>query len=131
LQTLGWQASIADTEAAGTISQNLTFDLDNQLHSWGLPNTEGDFSALYSILEGKANLRASAHIADGIWFRDEENRAREGTVLFDLSVGGSYFFSENIGAFLDLNNLLNNKRNRWYKYPTFGTNFLVGLTAKF
>ncbi len=116
---------------SGTISQNLTFELNNELHSWGLPNTEGDFSALYSILEGKANLRASAHIADGIWFRDAENRAREGGVLFDLSAGGSYYFTKNIGAFLELNNILNNRRERWYQYPTFGTNFLAGITARF
>ena len=116
---------------SGTLSQNITFDLEREVRPWGLPNTEGNFSALYSILAGKANLRGSAHIADGIWFRDEENRAHQGQVLFDLSVGGSYYFTENIGAFLELNNLLNNRRERWYRYPTFGTNFLAGITAKF
>ncbi|MEO6759106.1 MAG: hypothetical protein ABIO24_06605, partial [Saprospiraceae bacterium] len=116
---------------SGTLSQNLTFDLDREVRPWGLPSTEGDFSALYSILAGKANLRASVHIADGIWFRDQENRAVQGNVLADLSAGGSYYFTDNIGAFLEVNNLLNNRRNRWYQYPTFGTNFLAGITARF
>ncbi|MEO6039126.1 MAG: hypothetical protein ABIQ93_12000 [Saprospiraceae bacterium] len=116
---------------SGTLSQNILFELDREVRPWGLPSTEGDFSALYSILQGKANLRGSVHIADGIWFRDEENRAHQGNVLFDLSAGGSYYFTDNIGAFVELNNLLNNRRTRWYHYPTFGTNFLVGITARF
>ena len=116
---------------SGTISQNILFEPANQAHVWGLPSTEGNFSALYSILEGKANLRGSVHIADGIWFKDAENIAREGGILADLSVGGSYYFTDNIGAFLDVNNILNNRRERWFQYPTFGTNFLVGVTARF
>lgn len=116
---------------SGTISQNIFFDPANQAQVWGLPTTEGNFSALYSILEGKANLRGSVHIADGIWFKDAENIAREGKVLADLSLGGSYYFTDNIGAFLDVNNILNNRRERWFQYPTFGTNFLVGITARF
>ncbi len=116
---------------SGTLSQNIFFDPAHQAQVWGLPTTEGNFSALYSILEGKANLRGSVHIADGIWFKDPEGIAREGNVLADLSVGGSYYFTKNIGAFLDVNNILNNRRERWYQYPTFGTNFLVGITARF
>ncbi len=116
---------------SATISQNIIFDPANEAQVWGLPSTEGNFSALYSILEGKANLRGSVQIADGIWFKDAENIAREGNVLADLSLGGSYYFTNNIGAFLDVNNILNNRRERWFDYPTFGTNFLVGITARF
>jgi outer membrane receptor protein involved in Fe transport len=46
-------------------------------------------------------------------------------------VGGNYYFSKNIGVFLDVNNVLNNKRERWYDYPMVGLNFLAGLTARF
>jgi outer membrane receptor protein involved in Fe transport len=51
--------------------------------------------------------------------------------LFDLGIGGSYWFTNNIGVFLDINNILNNKRARWANYPTIGTNFLGGVTVKF
>ena len=115
----------------GTLSQNITFETSREAKPWGLPRTEGNFGAVYSVLKGKANLRANAYIADGIWFKDAESVTRQGGVLFDLSLGGNYYFTKNIGAFLDINNLLNNKRERWYNYPTIGTNFMVGITAKF
>jgi hypothetical protein len=34
-------------------------------------------------------------------------------------------------VFLDINNLLNNRRERWYRYPTIGTNFMGGFVARF
>jgi hypothetical protein len=40
-------------------------------------------------------------------------------------------FHKNFGAFVDLNNLANNKRERWYLYPQFGLNILAGITARF
>ena len=39
--------------------------------------------------------------------------------------------SENLGAFLEINNLLDNNRDRWVNYPTYGLNFLAGVAAKF
>ena len=51
--------------------------------------------------------------------------------LFDLSLGAEYLFTENIGAFFDVNNLLDNKRQRWRYYPTYGLNVMLGLTARF
>jgi hypothetical protein len=32
---------------------------------------------------------------------------------------------------LDVNNLLNQKRQRWENYPTFGMNILGGISARF
>ena len=115
----------------GTLSQNLTFGTDTESRPWGLPKTEGNFNAVFSALEGKAELKGGVYIADGIWFQDVEGISRRGQALYDVSVGGNYYFSKNFGAFLELNNILNNKRERWYNYPTVGLNFLAGLTVRF
>lgn len=114
----------------GTLSQNL-YTLEREVGHWGLPELEGNFSAIYSVLDGKAQLRANAYFADRIGFRNLEGRTVEGASLFDLGVGGSYYFTKNIGVFLDINNLLNNKRERWYNYPIYGLNVLGGITARF
>lgn len=113
-----------------TLSQNL-YTLEREVGHWGLPELEGNFSAIYSVLEGQANLRANAYFADRIAFRNLEGRIVEGSSLFDLGVGGSYYFTKNIGVFLDVNNLLNNKRERWHNYPMYGLNVLGGITARF
>lgn len=115
----------------GTLSQNITMDPEREEKPWGLPKLEGNFSGIYSVLDGKAALKANCYVADGIWFKDVEGITRQGKVLLDLGIGGSYYFTKNIGVFLDINNLLNNRRARWNNYPMIGTNFLGGITARF
>lgn len=113
------------------VSQNLTFELTDESKPWGLPKTEMNFDGILTMLENKLELRGGVYIAEGIWFQDIEGISRQGDALYDLSVGGSYYFTKNIGAFADVNNIANNKRERWYNYPTVGLNFLVGLKARF
>ncbi len=125
-----------DLTITGTLSQNIydeaTTGTDaDQSAAWGLPEIEGNFGAVYTLLEGKANLKASFHTADRIAFLNEEGNKVKSTTLLDLSIGGSYYFTKNIGGFLDINNVLNNKRERWYRYPSVGVNFLVGIVARF
>jgi hypothetical protein len=114
----------------GTLSNNI-YTMANELAAWGLPKLEGNFGATYSLLEGRAQARANFYLADQIRRRDSEGRPGKDGALYDLGIGGSFFFSEHIGAFLDINNILNNRRERWHNYPIYGTNVLVGLTARF
>lgn len=122
---------LKDLVLTGTLSQNFIMDPVREFKAWGLPKLEGNFGAVYTALDGKAILKSNLYVADGIWFLDSEGTARRSEVLLDLNVGGSYYFSKNIGAFLDINNILNNRRERWRDYPTVGLNFLAGLTARF
>lgn len=127
---------IKNLTITGTLSQNVydtqtTDTAADELSAWGLPEIEGNFSAVYTMLENKATLKASFHTADRITFLNEAGVREKSKTLLDLSIGGSYYFTKNIGAFLDINNILNNKRDRWYRYPTVGTNFLVGIVARF
>ena len=126
---------IKNLTITGTLSQNVfesdSTDASPETHVWGLPEIEGNFGAVYSLLEGKASLKASLHTADKISFLDEAGNPGKSKALLDLSIGGSYYFTKNIGAFLDINNVLNNKRERWYRYPTVGLNFLAGIVARF
>ncbi len=114
----------------GTLSQNI-YTLERETSAWGLPELEGNFSAIYTLLDGQASLRANAYVADRIAFRNDEGRILSGQGLFDIGVGGSYYFTDNIGVFLDINNMLNNKRERWLNYPMYGLNVLGGITARF
>lgn len=54
--------------------------------------------------------------------------------LFDINLAASYWFGkkvQNFGAFIELNNLLNNKNQRWYLYPQIGFNARAGMLMKF
>lgn len=114
-----------------SLSQNLTFEMEDEDTHWGLPKTEWNFNGLFTTMENKLELRGGVYIADGIRFRDIEGISRQEDVLLDVNAGATYRFSDNFGVFFDMNNILNNKRQRWYNYPMVGLNFLAGLTVRF
>jgi hypothetical protein len=49
----------------------------------------------------------------------------------DLGVSGEYQLIQRLSVFLQVNNLLNAKNERWLGYPSFGTNVFGGLRLKF
>lgn len=49
----------------------------------------------------------------------------------DLSAGVELVITKKISAWLDLNNIFNNKYQRWLNYPVYGLNILGGVILKF
>lgn len=50
---------------------------------------------------------------------------------FDLSAGAEYKINKQFSAWLDVNNILNDKYERWNNYPVYGLNVLGGIIIKF
>lgn len=116
----------------GVLSQNF-YDMSKQRRAWHLPALDANFMAVYITPDNKLRVKAQLNLQDGVTANDigGESRWKELNALYDISVGGEYWFIKNVGAFLEVNNLLNNKRERWIFYPTYGINALVGVTARF
>ncbi|MEO1262942.1 MAG: hypothetical protein AAFZ15_29305 [Bacteroidota bacterium] len=119
-------------QVIGTLSQNF-YDPKVQEKPWHLVGTEINFQAIYTDAEGKFKGTAQLFLQDGVWTTTDfiPGRFEELNTLYDLSLEGEYWFAKNFGAFLQLNNLLDNTRFRWYYYPTFGINVLGGITVRF
>jgi hypothetical protein len=122
-----------DLEVVGTVSQNI-YSAKNQKAAWGLPSTDVNLQAKYSVVS-KGNqtalAKASLFVQNGVPYKDAKGEISRLDPLFDINIGGELWFSKNVGAFLDINNLLNLKRQRWQNHPNFGLNILGGLTARF
>lgn len=50
---------------------------------------------------------------------------------FDLSAGAEYRINKQFSAWLDVNNILNDKYERWNNYPVYGLNVLGGIIIRF
>jgi hypothetical protein len=127
------QAKLKPTKSltvTATVSNNV-FETTNEAKAWGLPSLEANLGAAYSLLGGKATAKAEVYLADGIHFRAENATATRGKGLADVNLGGTYQVVKNVGVFLDLNNVLNNKRQRWAGYEQFGMNVLGGVRIRF
>lgn len=114
----------------GTVTSNV-FDPAIQEAAWHLPALTFQGTIKYLTLENKATIRASCFVESGVSYPTADGEKEKLNGLFDISVGAEYQFLENFGVFVDVYNLANNKRRRWYNYPTFGLNALLGVTARF
>ena len=126
---------VKDMEVTATISQNI-YTAQKEAAAWGLPSLDMNFGAKYKILTNQksnttASVRANLFVQNGVNIKKADGTADRLNALIDLSLGGEVFFTENIGVFLDVNNILDNKRQRWQNLPIFGLNILGGVTARF
>lgn len=51
--------------------------------------------------------------------------------VMDLNAGAEYQFTPRVGAWLQLNNILNNTYERWFNYPVFGFQVIAGIRLTF
>ena len=117
-------------EVIGTVASTV-YSLNTNEKAWHLPALTLNLGARYTTMEDQLTVKAELFYENGVPFLNEAGEAENLNALFDVSVGADLFFSENIGGFIQINNLANNRRQRWRHYPTFGLNFMVGITAKF
>ena len=122
---------IKNLDIVGTMGYNI-YDTKREERAWHLPAVEITGTILYTMLEDALRLKASAFIQNGVPIPSTIAGEKENlNSLFDLSLGGEYWLNQKFGVFADVNNILNNKRQRWQFYPTYGINFLIGVSAKF
>lgn len=114
----------------GNISQQI-YTLEREEKPWHLPTFSFNAGARYTGADRKFALRADLFLENGVPYRNELGEVGNLNALFDLSLMGEYKFTDKIGAWIQLNNLASNQRQRWYRYPTMGLNFLAGVSAKF
>ena len=107
------------------------YSMENESRAWHLPALAVSGTLKYITLKDKVTVKASTFIESGVNYLTETGKEESLSGLFDISLGAQYQVTKNFGLFLDIYNLANNKRVRWYNYPTYGINVLVGASAKF
>ncbi len=103
--------------------------LKNNANAWGLIPVQltGSFrwNAFKQVLL-KADLFAFSGVPALIPNNPEGKQ--NGT---DLSAGAEFKINKKFSAWLDLNNVLNNKYQRWNNYPVYGLNVIGGIILHF
>jgi hypothetical protein len=101
--------------------------------AYHLPTFTSNFTAQYNVKN--LFLKAEVYFNAGVPYFDVLSKQSEVlNGLFDINLGASYWFGkkkQNIGLFVDVNNILNNKNQRWYLYPQLGFNAKGGILVKF
>lgn len=99
-------------------------------HIWHYIPMQLDVYAKY-VYRNALMLRADLLTRSGIAVLENGNDNKKVNGAFDFNLQANYFLNERWSVFLEGNNLLNNKYQRWYLYPTYGANMAFGLVYSF
>jgi hypothetical protein len=106
---------------------------ENDAIAYQLPVLETNFTVKYQLKQ--LILKSEIYFNAGVPYKEilsNENKMLNG--LFDINFSASYWIGkkkQNFGLFAEINNILNNKNERWYLYPQIGFNARAGILLKF
>ncbi|MFK8058674.1 MAG: hypothetical protein AB8B78_01135, partial [Polaribacter sp.] len=120
----------------GTYATYNTYQITNALEEWNLPTLEASFSAKYKNNKwfASTNIFYVSERKDAIY--NGQNPSSFNSIetiegFMDVNLNGGYHFNDKFSAFLNVNNLLNTKYQRFANFDTQGIQVLGGITYKF
>ncbi len=114
----------------GWLTQNI-FNTDLQPKAWHVQNLEANAYATADFFNQKLKLKAELFFGNGVDFINKDSIITKSNVLFDLNIGAEYSLFNKLSIFARGINLLNNRFERWYGYPSVGINAMAGLKVVF
>lgn len=116
------------------VSANMVYNAwstDKLASAWHRPSFQGSMGVQYNLKQ-KIYFNAEMYYLSGIkGLNMESNSTVKLTDIADLSLKTEYRFSNSFSAFLELNNILSQKYQRYLYYQVKGFNVLAGLTYSF
>ncbi len=109
------------------------YNMEKELHAWQLPSFDVRLSANYNI-QDKILLKAEFVTYGSTYAKVWENTeyvAKKLDAWADLNLGIEYRYRKKLGMFLKLNNITATRYQRWYNYPSYRFNAMVGLSYIF
>ena len=101
-----------------------------KIYAWGEPtmNIKGDF-----MMNITPKFMVSGYLAmlGGMYAKDATGSILKPAMIVDLGGNAEYRIVPRLSAFVQLNNLLNSKYQRWYGYEAYGINIYGGVRFKF
>lgn len=128
---LGVDYQIANTLSIhGVLSVFKYYNIAGQPYVWHTPNTQLGIQAAWQAMP-KLNLSAYANYWAGNFAQNAALQSIKLNPIVDLGCGGEYQLRSKLSLFLNVNNLLNNKYQRWLGYQAYGINIYGGVRLKF
>ncbi|MFT4152571.1 hypothetical protein [Parafilimonas sp.] len=116
--------------ALGGITLNKYAGLDVYDKAFGLIPTEINAAIRYVAVKDLL-LKADAYFWDGSAYSTKTISTGKLDPAFDLNLGAEFAFLQQWKAWLQFNNVFNNKYERWKQYPALGFNMLIGVVYSF
>ena len=135
LRALHLQANVSYTlqdklNILGGITYKKFSDLTVQKEAFGLLPLEFNGS-LHWKFSDKLSITSTLYAWDGAQAMDAQMSIKKLPAAADFSVGATYAVVKSAKFWLQLNNLLDNRYQRWNQYEVFGRNVVAGFVYSF
>ena len=115
--------------AKAALNWNQFSDLQQEQRAWGILPIEFNAGLRWQVLKDLW-IRSELWLWDGAQYK-KNNTNYKGEGAFDLNAGAEFRLTRNFNLWLQMNNIFNNKYERWNQYEVFGFNILGGIVYSF
>ena len=116
--------------AKAVINWNQFSKLSQEKRAWGVIPFEINASLRWQLLKDLW-FRTELWTWAGAPYRVKNLDNRKGQSAFDLNAGAEFRISNHLNLWVQMNNILNNKYERWNQYQVYGFNILGGVIYSF
>ncbi len=107
-----------------------TYDTDEEQHAWHLPNLTFNLGMDFALTK-KLNLGADFVVLGKRKAKETDGSITTLKEIIDLNLNLDYKLSKNLYFFVDVNNIIHSKYQRYLHYPAYGINFLGGIILRY
>jgi hypothetical protein len=133
--TAAFNYSLSEKVRIGVLGNFYNYEITEQAYPWQLPNLDAKMNMRFNIknkLYPHIDIMAfGAQKQKTMDINTKINTSNSIEAFYDISMGIDYRFKNKLSAFVQANNLLNNRYQRWYNYPVYGFNIIGGITMIF
>lgn len=104
--------------------------LEQNPKAWGLLPLEVNASLRWQVLKDFI-VKSDLFFWDGAQYRFKDMSSGKLDPAFDVNAGVEFKVAPKLNAWVQMNNIFNNKYERWKQYPVLGFNVLAGITYNF
>lgn len=112
------------------VTFNQYSNLSDNEKAWGLLPIEVNASLRWQVLKDFL-VKSDFYFWDGPQYRNKTLQSQKLKPAADLNLGVEFTIIPNLNAWVQMNNLFNNKYERWNQYPVLGFNVLAGVVYSF
>ncbi len=116
--------------AMAALTINKFSRIKGQQRAWGLIPIELKSSLRWQFLKDLW-LKGDLFAWDGAAYRARDKAPQKGEDGFDVSAGVEFRINRQFNLWLQMNNILNNRYERWNQYEVYGFNLLGGVVFSF
>jgi len=121
---------VANIFSAGVSAAYFNFNNGSLPHVWGEPATKLKGDLLFRPLT-KLTITGYLAVLGGIYEKDIYGNTLKLKPVLDIGGSAEYALLDRLSVFLQINNIFDNKYQRWLGYQAYGINIYGGLRLKF